>query len=119
MFLRIGYYNVFKINTAQFVDVLYKPDTWYRLDVFLDWTQSKVALFIDGKLEKVTRFYSYSRDEHLSAECKLASTVDRLALYTLTPNVTSSFRSLRVCQELCPPLAAQPESALPQTQFYV
>ena len=109
----MGFYNVFKVNTAQFVDVMYEPDHWYRLDVLLDWTQNKVALFIEGKLHKITRFYSYSRDDHLPASCTRAQTVDRLSIYTLTPGVTSSLRSLRVCQELCPPLSDQPDAAIP------
>jgi len=61
----MGYHQTFKINTSQFVDVSYKADTWYQIDILLDWTGSKVAYFIDGKYQLTTKFYSYARDEYL------------------------------------------------------
>jgi len=33
----MGYYETFKLNVRQFVDVKYEVNTWYQLDILLDW----------------------------------------------------------------------------------
>ena len=103
VFHRFGYYETFKINIKQFVDVKYEANRWYQLDILLDWDESNVALFIDGKYQLVTPFYSLERDKALKvAQCKEeGNSVNTLSLYTLTPGVTSSFRDLRICKGLC------------------
>ena len=103
----MGYYQTFKINTEQFVDVKYNVDTWYQLDILLDWYDSQIAFFIDGKYRTMTKFYSFMRDEHLKGQCEDSQRVDTLSLYTLSPGVTSTFRQLRVCSQLCPTLEDQ------------
>ena len=104
VFHRMGYYETFKINTEQFVDVKYDKDAWYQLDILLNWGSSETAFFINGKYRTTTKFYSFMRDEHLKGQCEDSQKVDTLSLYTLTPGVTSSFRQLRVCTQLCPEL---------------
>ena len=107
VFHRFGYYETFKINIEQFVDVEYEDklmaNRWYQLDILLDWEERKVAFFIDGKYQLVTPFYSLERDKALKvAECEEeGDSVNTLSLYTLTYGVTSSFRDLRVCKDLC------------------
>lgn len=103
VFHRFGYYETFKINVKQFVDVKYEANRWYQLDILLDWDESKIAFFIDGKYQLVTPFYSLERDKALKvAQCKEeGNSVNTLSLYTLTPGVTSSFRDVRICKGLC------------------
>ena len=40
------------------------------------------------------------RDESYILECK-SSFVNKLSLYTLSPGVTSTFKDVKVCKELC------------------
>ena len=68
VFHRLGYYETFKINTKQWVDVKYHSNVWYQLDILLDWNTKEVALFIDGKFQLTTPFYSLERDKLLFAE---------------------------------------------------
>ena len=37
VFFRMGYYNMFKINTNLDVDVPYEANKWYQIDILLDW----------------------------------------------------------------------------------
>ena len=118
VFHRFGYYETFKINVKQFVDVKYEANRWYQLDILLNWEQNEVAFFIDGKYQLVTPFYSLERDKALkSAGCEEeGNSVNTLSLYTLTPGVTSSFRDVRICKSLCnDPPADKPYKIL---EFY-
>ena len=108
MFFRLGYQNTFKINVEQFVDVKYEADRWYQVDILLDWESKKSAFFIDGLFHVLVPFYSLERDVAMKKaaldkglDCE-KSFVNTLSLYTLTPGVDSSFRELRVCEDLCP-----------------
>ena len=50
------------------MDVKYHSNVWYQLDILLDWNTKEVALFIDGKFQLTTPFYSLERDKLLFAE---------------------------------------------------
>lgn len=81
----------------------YNANQWYQMDILLDWNESQIAFFIDGKFQLLTPFYSLERDKALKvAQCEdEGNSVNTLSLYTLTPGVTSSFRGVRVCEDFC------------------
>ena len=58
-----------------------------------------VALFLDGRYELMTEFYTKARDDQILCEERF---VNSLMLYSLTPGVTSSFRDVRLCTGVCP-----------------
>ena len=64
----MGYYNTFKINRDQFVDVMYERDKWYQIDILLDWLNFNIAFFIDGDFMVRTPFHSRERDKILESE---------------------------------------------------
>jgi hypothetical protein len=95
IFHRFGYYETFKLNRSQFIDLKYEANQWYQLDFLLDWETKQVAFFIDGKFRTIVGFYSAIRDEFLAQKdknCAKREFVNTLSIYTLTPGVTSSFR---------------------------
>ena len=61
-------------------------------------------MFVDGKHETFADFY---HGESVFAE-KAGyyepdyTGIDTLMLYTLTPGVTSSFKNLQICEDICP-----------------
>ena len=114
VFHRFGYYETFKINVKQFVDVKYEANRWYQMDILLDWTEFNVAFFIDGKYQLRTPFYSLERDKALKvAQCEEeGNSVNTLSLYTLTPGVTSSFRDIRICKGYCNDLDTNDEKTV-------
>ena len=87
-----------KVNLWNYTKLPYDNDKWYRVDAFIDWEENWTAFFIDGVFLGNTLFYSYQRDEQLMCD---ESFVNALMLYTLTPNKSSSFKDIRLCEELC------------------
>ena len=105
VFHRFGYYETLKLNLKQFVDFKFQQNQWYQIDVLLEWESRNVALFIDGTERLTTPFFSKARDDLIEKDlqkCESQVGVNTLSLYSLTPNVTSSFHSVRLCTELCP-----------------
>ena len=98
VFHRFGFHETVKINRQYFVDIKYESNRWYQIDILLDWNAKEVAYFLDGQFKLKTAFYSHERDKLL--ECD-SSFVNKLSLYTLSPGVTSTFKDVKVCKELC------------------
>ena len=86
------------MNRDHFVDVKFAAQRWYQVDILLDWDSKQVAFFLDGQYQLKVPFYSLMRDDLLKCD---SSFVNKLSLYTLTPGVTSSFKDVKVCKELC------------------
>ena len=87
------------MNTVNYSKINFVADTWYKVDVLLDWDAKAAALFLDGQFKFSTEFYSKARDEQLLCADPFVNT---LMLYTLSPGTSSAFRDLRLCQDLCP-----------------
>ena len=89
------------------MDLKYAAETWYAIDILLDWDRQEVAFFVDGTFRQQVPFYSSERDKFLRElapeTCTAAKkkVVDTLSLYTLTPGTTSSFAEVLVCQDFC------------------
>lgn len=105
-----------KINTNNFIEKPFKPDTWYKIDLLIDWTTRKVGLFVDNVFFIKEDFYSKERDKDLACNCTKEDLncwddvgVNTLMLYSLTPGTTSFFRDVRVCEEFCDELFTDPE----------
>lgn len=45
----MGFFNQIKVNLLSFTKLVYKPDTWYKIDLLLDWGSKEVAMFLDGE----------------------------------------------------------------------
>lgn len=106
-----------KINTNNFIEKPFKPDTWYKIDLLIDWKTRKVALFVDNVFFTKEDFYSKERDKDLACSCDKEDLncwdkigVNTLMLYSLTPGTTSFFRDVRVCEDFCDELFIDPES---------
>ena len=95
----MGFVDQMRLNMHNFSQITYEADQWYRVDVLLDWNTEQAAFFIDGKFKTRTEFYTLERDAQLSCDVHFVNT---LFLYTLTPGVTSSFKDIRLCSNLCP-----------------
>lgn len=74
--------------------------------MLLDWEKNaihQVSLYIDGKHQIYADFYhGYTRMAENGVYEPPYFGADSLALYTLTPEVTSSFMNIQICQVRCP-----------------
>lgn len=88
-----------KINAEQFLDISYAAETWYQVDVLLDWNTKHLCFFLDGDFIVRTPFYSLERDKQLACA---GDGINRVSLYNLTPGVTSRFSDIELCSGICP-----------------
>ena len=82
-----------------FTGIPYDANTWYKIDILMDWDSEHAAFFIDGEYMANTLFFSQERDKQKKCDKSFANA---LMLYTLTPGETSAFKDIRMCNELCP-----------------
>jgi len=116
VFFRYGFYSQMKINTNNFIEKAFTANQWYKIDILIDWSKRKVALFVDNQEllstpNKPEEFYSKDRDKTL--ECHISENdekkdeawdavgVNTFMMYSLSPGTTSFFRDVRVCEDLC------------------
>ena len=88
-----------KFNLLNYSKVLYEDETWYKVDLLLDWDASDTAIFVNGEYINKAKFFSAERDNEKLCDKTFVNT---LMLYSLSPGVESSFKDIRLCSELCP-----------------
>ena len=76
----------------------YQVDTWYRIDVLLDWNSTQIALFVDGVYVLTTPFSSLPRDNMMKCH---STEVDTLMIYNLSPDSATAFRNIKLCSDFC------------------
>ena len=47
IFFRMGYFNFMKLNSDAMVHET-AADTWYTVDMLIDWDNQKVSIYVDG-----------------------------------------------------------------------
>ena len=99
VFFRFGWFENIKINLMSFSKIVYEKDKYYKIDILLDWDLKMLALFVNGEYMSQVEFFTMDRDEMI--ECD-KTFVNALMLYTLTPGVTSTYKDIKLCSELCP-----------------
>lgn len=95
----MGYHDFIKVNLLSYSRLNYKAHEWYKVDFLLDWEEDYAAFFIDGKFIANTWFYTRERDLQTQCDQKF---INALMLYTLTPGESSTFKDIRMCNEICP-----------------
>ena len=99
VFFRMGFFDQMKFNLLNYSKVLYEDETWYKVDLLLDWDASDTAIFVNGEYINKAKFFSAERDNEKLCDKTFVNT---LMLYSLSPGVESSFKDIRLCSELCP-----------------
>ena len=85
VFFRFGFYNFIRVNLE---DLIYgfEPARWYTIDLLLNWSDQKVAIFVDGNyITTVIFFYNNNIDKW-----------NALMIYNLTPDSTIKVANLQV-----------------------
>ncbi len=54
----MSFFEYIKMNMVAYSKVRYETDTWYSVDVLLDWEAQTASFFIDGKFKSNTLFFS-------------------------------------------------------------
>jgi hypothetical protein len=72
------------------------------VDVILDWTNNKTALYINDKYQITMDFY-HGQDKFVEGTelDPKYETANAIVLYTLSPGATSYFKDLKVCPDKC------------------
>lgn len=95
----MSYNNQMKFNLHSYSKRSYEADRWYKIDALLDWSDETAAFFVDGEYVANTIFYSQERDLQKSCDQRF---INAILLYSLTPGMTSTFKEIRLCTDLCP-----------------
>jgi len=90
---RLGYFDFMKLNTNNML-MQYSADEWYRVDLLLDYDEQRVSIFVNELPLESSSFFTKRKD-------KLASG-NALSIYGLTPDGVSSFKNIKMCNEICP-----------------
>ena len=71
-----------------------EPNTWYQVDMLLDWDLQNVSVYVDGVGQSVQPFFV--------ARKTVLESVNAVAIYNLSPGSVCHFKELEVCDtELC------------------
>ena len=57
------------------MDFPYQSDTWYKIDILLDWDLKSAAIFIDGIFIHKVAFYSLDRDILMNCDEAFVNTI--------------------------------------------
>ena len=91
-FFRLGYFTYSKLNVENMLQK-YEGGISYSVDLWLDWDDQRVSIYINDVPIKSAAFFTQKKDkiEHANA----------LSIYGLSPGSTSKFRNITVCDGKC------------------
>jgi len=95
-FFRAGFYNWTRLNRDLMV-FRHLPNTWYKIDMFLNWDDYEIELYVDNMRKTTAGFF---RKDRRTKEFTYANIV---YLYILTPGSKSAISNLQICESArCP-----------------
>ena len=92
-FFRLGYFNYQKLNVQNMLQK-YDEDTWYTIDLILDYDEQRVSIYVDEKPIKSAEFFTQRKTKLDSGNA--------VSIYGLSPEGSSSFRNIQMCEKICP-----------------
>jgi hypothetical protein len=93
LFFRAGYFNYLKVNSESMIHKS-EPNTWYQIDLLLDWDLQNVSVYVDGVGKSAEPFFV--------ARKTVLESVNAVAIYNLSPGSTCNFKELEICDtDLC------------------
>lgn len=80
---------------------LFKAETWYDIDLILDWEESKVSIYVNGEPKKdaTANFFINEKKTKNNGPKKL--TANAVSIYGLSPGGVSQFSNIKMCTEIC------------------
>ena len=42
----MGFFNQIKVNMLNYSNIKHEADTWYKIDILLDWDTQETAIFL-------------------------------------------------------------------------
>lgn len=85
VFFRFGYFNYMKLNLMSMVQ-MFTNDTWYQIDLLLDWTNQVVTVYVDNQQMASDKFFTNSKTT--------ISAANTIILYNLAPATTCKIKNL-------------------------
>jgi hypothetical protein len=97
VFFRLGFYKYAKLNAyvdeRQYLGVRQESNTWYKIDLILNWKSNFTSMYINDKFETSADFYHGKERFHISKGIMPDFRgANALLLYTLSPETTSTFK---------------------------
>lgn len=89
---RLGYFDHMKLNVESMI-MPSTQDQWYVIDLLIDWDAQLVSIYIDNEANSAQPFF-------LMRASRVEST-NAISIYGLSPESTSKFRNLQVCEHRC------------------
>ncbi len=91
-FFRLGYFGYQKLNVQNMIKP-YASGEPYAIDLWLDWDDQRVSIYINDEPIKSAAFFTQRKDklEHANA----------LSIYGLSPESKSKFKNITVCDGKC------------------
>lgn len=90
---RLGFFDYMKLNTQNMLKK-YEGDSWYRVDLILNFDEQRVSAYVNEKPLKSSSFFTQRKDKLVSGNA--------LSLYGLSPGSVSYFKNIRMCNTVCP-----------------
>jgi hypothetical protein len=84
-FFRLGYFNYMKMNLMSMVQ-LFTNETWYQVDLLIDWTSQSVTVYVDQQMIGSDRFFTNS--------VTIIPTANTIILYNLAPGTSCKIKNL-------------------------
>ena len=72
---------------------MFENDTWYQVDLLLDWPNQAVTVYIDEQLMASDKFFTNSKTT--------INTMNTIILYNLAPGTTCSIKNVQICDDRC------------------
>ena len=79
-FFRLGYFDYLKLNTQNML-LKYESETWYSIDLILDYDEQRVSIYVDNEPLKSAAFFTQRKE-------KLADG-NAVSIYGLSPSGVS------------------------------
>ena len=90
--MRLGFFKHLKLNTESMIK-MFEEGEWLSVDLLVDWEEQTVSIYVDGEGVLSTPFFTKRKTT--------LKDINAVALYGLTPEGTSRFRNLMICDEIC------------------
>ena len=71
----------------------YTTGQWYTVDLWLDWDEQRVSIYINDTPLKSETFFTQHDD--------IIESANALSIYSLSPGSVSYFKNIRVCNDIC------------------
>ena len=72
---------------------MFKNDTWYQVDLLIDWTNQAVTVYIDQQQMASDKFFTNSKTT--------INTMNTIILYNLAPGTTCGIKDVKICDVRC------------------